>query len=62
MIAVADLAIVIAEKERWPSYLKESPKVLLWDIQDPARMTADLAEDVYRQVRSKVEELVAEIG
>jgi hypothetical protein len=35
MINTADLVVVIAEKERWPSYLQECNKILFWDIQDP---------------------------
>ena len=62
MLVTADLAIVIAEKERWPGYLKEGGKVLFWDIQDPATMADDFAYDVYRQVQRRVEQLVAEIG
>jgi protein-tyrosine-phosphatase len=62
MLVTADLAIVIAEKERWPGYLKEGGNVLFWDIQDPATMADDFAEDVYRQVQRSVEQVVAEIG
>ena len=62
MIETSDLVIVIAEKERWPDYLKEGDKVLFWDIQDPAGMADDFADDIYRQVRRRVEQLVAEIG
>ena len=62
MLVTADLAIVIAEKERWPGYLKEGGKVLFWDIQDPATMGDESARDVYRQVQGRVEQLVAEIG
>ena len=62
MIISADLAIVIAEKERWPSYLQECNKVLFWDIQDPVGMTDDSADAVYRQVQRRVEQLVAGIG
>jgi protein-tyrosine-phosphatase len=62
MLVTADLAIVIAEKERWPGYLKEGGKVLFWDIQDPVTMADNFAVDVYRQVQRRVEQLVAEIG
>ena len=62
MIDAADLAIVIAEKERWPSYLKESRKVVFWDIQDPVGMNDESADEVYRQVQHRVAQLVAEIG
>jgi arsenate reductase len=62
MIDIADLAIVIAEKERWPSYLKEGGKVVFWDIPDPAGRGNDFVHDVYRQVQQRVEELVGKIG
>lgn len=61
MIETADVVVVIAEKERWPTYLEESNKVVFWDIQDPARMADDLAEHVYRQVRRRVEQLIAKM-
>jgi hypothetical protein len=48
MLVTADLAIVIAEKERWPGYLNEGGKVLFWDIQDPATIADNFAVDVYR--------------
>ncbi|HEX7226946.1 MAG TPA: hypothetical protein VF353_04160, partial [Candidatus Binatia bacterium] len=62
MLTTADLVVVIAEKERWPSYLQECDKVLFWDIQDPVGMTDEFADEVYREVRRRVEQLVAEIG
>jgi protein-tyrosine-phosphatase len=62
MINTADLVVVIAEKERWPSYLQECNKLLFWDIQDPVGMTDESADQVYREVRRRVEQLVAEIG
>jgi protein-tyrosine-phosphatase len=62
MIDTADLAIIIAEKERWPVYLKEGGKVLFWDIQDPAAMVDEIADNIYRQVQRRVEQLVAKIG
>jgi protein-tyrosine-phosphatase len=62
MITTADLVVVIAEKERWPDYLKECDKVLFWDIEDPVGMTDKSADEVYREVRCRVEQLVAEIG
>ena len=62
MIDTADLAIVIAEKERWPGYLKEADKVVFWDIADPALMGDDGADEVYREIKHRVKQLVAEIG
>ncbi len=62
MITTADIVVVIAEKERWPGYLKKCDKVLFWDIQDPVGMTDESANEVYREVQRRVEQLVAEIG
>lgn len=62
MIDTADLAIVIAEKERWPSYLKEGDKIMFWDIPDPVGMAGGAADEIYRQVQRRVALLVAEIG
>ncbi len=62
MIDTTDLAVIIAEKERWPGYLKESGKVVFWDIPDPAGQPDDFVYDVYREVQRRVEQLVAEIG
>jgi protein-tyrosine-phosphatase len=62
MIDTADLVIVIAERDRWPVYLDEGGKVVFWDIPDPAWQANDLADEVYRQVQRRVEQLVAEIG
>jgi protein-tyrosine-phosphatase len=62
MMTTADLVVVIAEKERWPGYLKECDKVLFWDIQDPVDMAHESANEVYRQVQRRVEQLVVEIG
>ena len=62
MIDTADLVIVMAEKERWPGYLKEGGKVVFWDIPDAVGQSDDFAYDVYRQVQLRVERLVEEIG
>ena len=62
LIDNADLVIVIAERERWPGYLKEGGKVVFWDIPDAVGQTDDFAYDVYRQVQRRVERLVEEIG
>jgi len=62
MIDSSDLVIVIAEKDRWPSYLKEGGKVVFWDIQDAFGMADEFADDIYREVQRRVKQLVAEIG
>jgi protein-tyrosine-phosphatase len=62
MLESADIVIVIAEKARCPDYLKEGSKVMFWDIPDPFGETDSFANDVYKQVRQRVKQLVAEIG
>ena len=42
--------------------MKEGGKVVFWDIPDLAGQADDLADDLYRQVQRRVEQLVAEIG
>jgi len=42
--------------------VKEGGKVVFWDIPDPAGQADDLADDLYRQVQRRVEQLVAKIG
>jgi protein-tyrosine-phosphatase len=42
--------------------LQEGGKVVAWDIPDPAGQADDFADDIYRQVQRRVEQLVAEIG
>jgi hypothetical protein len=37
-------------------------KIVFWDIPDAAQLPDDLANDVYREVQRRVEQLVAEIG
>ena len=62
MLESADIVIAIAEKARCPDYLKEGSKVMFWDIPDPFGETDSFANDVYKQVRQRVKQLVAEIG
>jgi protein-tyrosine-phosphatase len=62
MLDAADRVIVIAEKERWPSYLQEGGKIVFWDIPDAVGQPDEFAYDVFRQVQRRVERLVEEIG
>ena len=61
MIDIAHLTIVVAEKKTWPAYLKEGGKVVLGHSR-PAGMADEIADDIYRQVQRRVQQLVAEIG
>ncbi len=62
MVHAADLVILIVEKEKWPDYLQEGGKVVFWDIPDAYRQDDGFANDVFRQVQYRVEQLVKEIG
>ena len=62
MVNAADLVILIVEKDKWPDYLQEGGKVVFWDIPDAFRQDDDFADDVFRQVHARVEQLVKEIG
>lgn len=61
-VHAADLVILIVEKEKWPHYIEEGGKVVFWDIPDAYRQDDAFADDVFRQVRNRVEQLVREIG
>jgi protein-tyrosine-phosphatase len=60
MVDAADVIVVIAEKERWPAYLKEGGKVVFWDIPDGAGQDDTFVYDVFTQVRRRVQQLVEE--
>ena len=49
-------------ENRWPDYLREGGKVMFWDIPDPFGQTDAFADDVDKQVRQRVEQLVTDIG
>ena len=56
------MVIVINEKTNWPDYVTEGGKVVFWDIQDGLGRGDDAVDQIYRQVRQKVEALAQEIG
>ena len=62
MMDEADMVIVINEKAKWPDYATEGGKVVFWDIRDGLGQANEAVNQIYGQVRQKVEELVQEIG
>ena len=62
LMGEADMVIVINEKTNWPDYVTEGGKVVFWDIQDGLGRADEAVDQIYRQVRQKVEDLVQEIG
>ncbi len=57
MVDKSDLVIVMAEKDNWPEYLNNNPKVIFWDVLDPKG--TDL--DFHRKIRDEIEALVKSI-
>jgi protein-tyrosine-phosphatase len=58
MIDWADKIVVIAKKEIWPDYLRDSEKVEFWNIGDPAGGDLNQAIKAKDEIKIKVEELV----
>jgi len=61
MIMRADIIIVMAEKETWPNYLKNSDKVVFWQIEDMCGQSLAAFNKVRDQIKELVEKLVKEI-
>lgn len=61
MMKNADKIIVMAEKETWPNYLKESDKIIFWKIEDMAGQSLDKFREARNQIKSFVDKLVKEI-
>lgn len=62
MVKEADKIIVMAEKETWPDYLKESDKVIFWNIEDMCGEPLEKFRDTRDKIKILIEELVKEIG
>jgi len=62
MVEAAEKVIVIADEDTWPDYLRESEKMIVWNIQDTRGMGPDSARPLYDEINRRVEELVTEVG
>ena len=62
MVQEADKVIVIADEDTWPDYLRNSDKVVVWDIQDTRGMGPDSARPLYDEIKRRVRELVRDAG
>ena len=60
MVEEADRVIVMADRDSWPEYLRNSDKVTYWDITDPVGLDERAALSVYDEVKRRVQELVQE--
>ena len=62
MVQEADRVIVMADRDSWPDFLRDSDKVTYWDIPDAVGLSDDAALSINNEVKRRVEELVGEIG
>ena len=62
MVQQADRVIVMADKDNWPDYIRDSEKVTFWDIVDTRGLGSDEARPLLDEIKRRVEELVREIG
>lgn len=60
MVEEADRVIVMADRDSWPEYLRNSDKITYWDITDPVGLDERAALSVYDEVKRRVQELVQE--
>ena len=58
----SDKIIVLNEKEDLPPYLRDSPKLIFWDVEDAKGTSYDFHVKIRDQIKGFVEELVREIG
>lgn len=61
MVRESDRIVVIGEKDRWPSFLEDAPRLVYWDIVDPDTGKMELHRMVRDQIRNRVGNLVNEI-
>ncbi len=57
MVDNADKVIVMAEKEIWPDFLINNPKVVFWDIEDPK----GISDEGYKNIISYLRRLIGEM-
>ena len=62
LVQEADKVIVMADDDTWPDYLRNSDKVVVWEIQDTRGMGPDSARPLYDEIKRRVQELVRDAG
>ena len=62
LVQEADKVIVMADKDTWPDYLRNSDKIVVWEIQDTRGMGPDSARPLYDEIKRRVQELIKEVG
>lgn len=59
MIDDASIVISIVQEPFIPDFLRNSKKVIWWEVTDPSFATRDVSEKTYTQIRGLVEELIS---
>lgn len=59
LVDKADKVIVMAEKETWPEYLKNNPKVAYWDVPDINVATVEAVVETGENIKNRVIELLS---
>ncbi len=58
MLKESNIVVSMAEEPYIPNFLKEDPKVIWWDIENPAFVTRKVAEDTYNKLDIRIRELI----
>ncbi len=58
----ANIIVFMTSLDEMPDYLRNNPKMRIWEIKDPADEDFDSTLRIAKQIRSLVETLAAEIG
>jgi protein-tyrosine-phosphatase len=58
LVDKSDQVIVMAEKETWPEYLNNNPKVTYWHVPDINVSTMEAVSDTGNKIKSLVKELI----
>ncbi len=61
MVKEADKIIIMAEKDTWPDFLKESNKIIFWQIEDIAGQSLNRFRDIRNQIKECIEKLIQEV-
>ena len=58
MIDEYDIVVSMVEEPYIPDYLKNSKKVIWWDVENPTSMKQRIAEDTYKKIDGLVKKLI----
>jgi len=59
MVRNADKIIMMAEKETIPDFLKENPKVIYWEVEDPRGKSLEEWRELVKQLKDLLEGFVS---